>query len=211
MQMTVKNSKQFTIKSKPVMKIYVSLVIILMLCACTAGAQYVNIGIKGGLNLYNIKNSNGAKYDTKAGLNAGLIGHIHLDRQFAIQPEVVYSSQGAKYTTVGIETKLNLGYINVPVLIQYMFDNGFRIEAGPQVGFLISAKSETNNINIDVKNNLQSVDFGLGAGLSYVNPSTGFSIDGRYNLGLSNINESSSVKSTNKGFQLGIFYLFKHH
>ena len=192
------------------MKIYVSLAMALLLLTVNAGAQPVNVGIKGGLNLYNIKNDNGAKYETKAGFNAGLIGHIHLAKQLALQPELVYSGQGAKYTTAGVETKLNLGYINIPVLLQYMFDNGFRIQAGPQVGFLINAKSETGDVKTDVKDNLKAIDFGLGMGISYVNPSTGFGIDGRYNLGLSNINENSSVKSTNRGFQLGVFYLFKH-
>jgi len=192
------------------MKIYVSLAMALLLLTVNAGAQHVNVGIKGGLNLYNIKNDNGAKYETKAGFNLGLIGHIHLDKQLALQPELVYSAQGAKYTTAGVETKLNLGYINIPVLFQYMFDNGFRIQAGPQVGFLVTAKSETGDVKTDVKDNLKAVDLGLGMGISYVNPATGFGIDGRYNLGLSNINENSSVKSTNRGFQLGVFYLFKH-
>ena len=55
-----------------------------------------------------------------------------------------------------------------------------------------------------------SVDFALGGGIGYVNPPTGFGVDARYNLGLSNINKNGSVKSTNRGFQLGVFYLFNH-
>ena len=90
-----------------------------------------------------------------------------------------------------------------------MFNNGFRLEAGPQVGFLINAESETNNNTTDIGDNLNTVDFALGAGLGYV-ASSGFGVDARYNLGLSNINESGSVKSTNRGFQLGVFYLFHH-
>jgi hypothetical protein len=105
---------------------------------------------------------------------------------------------------------MKLDYINVPLLLQYMFDNGFRIEAGPQVGFLINAKSETGNTNTDIKNSLKSVDLGLGLGIGYIHPPSGFGVDARYNLGLSNINENSNVKSTNNGFQLGVFYLFKH-
>ena len=95
-------------------------------------------------------------------------------------------------------------------MIQYMFDNGFRLQAGPQVGFLVNAKSETNNIDIDVKDNLKPVDFAIGAGVGYVNPASGLGIDARYNLGLSNINDAGTVKSSNRGFQLGVFYLFKH-
>jgi hypothetical protein len=90
-----------------------------------------------------------------------------------------------------------------------MFDNGFRLQAGPQVGFLIHAKSETNNVSTDIKDNLKAIDFAIGAGAGYVHPASGFGVDARYNLGLSNINDDGPVKSTNRGFQVGVSYLFK--
>lgn len=192
------------------MKFSFSMALAAFLITGTATAQHVNIGIKAGLNSFNINNDNGASYDSKIGLNLGLIGHIHLSKQFAFQPELVYSGQGARYTTAGVESKINLDYINVPLLLQYMFDNGFRLQAGPQVGFLVSAKNKTNNSTIDIKDNLKSTDIALGMGIGYVKPSTGFGIDARYNLGLSNINETELVKSTNRGFQFGVFYLFDH-
>ena len=192
------------------MKLYLNVALAAILMTATAKAQDVNIGVKGGLNIYNINNSNGAKYDNLLGFNLGLIGHIHLAKQLALQPELVYSAQGAKFTNEGVETKIHLGYINVPILLQYMFDNGFRLEAGPQVGFLVNAKSKRTNLTTDIKDNIKKVDVGLGAGIGYVNPTSGFGIDARYNLGLTNINESSSPKSTNRGFQVGVFYLFKH-
>ena len=192
------------------MKIYLGLIIAAMLMTGTVNAQHVNIGIKGGLNLYNVNNDNNVNYFTKPGIHLGLLSHIHIDKHVAFQPELVYSSQGAKYNSGNDDNKLKLGYINVPLMLQYMFDNGFRLEAGPQVGFLASAKSENNGVTTDVKNNFKSTDFALGIGLGYIKPSTGFGFDARYNLGLSNINESSSVKSTNRGFQLGVFYQFKH-
>ena len=192
------------------MKFYLSVAVSTMLMAGTVKAQHVNIGVKAGLNLYTINSDNSTDFNTKAGFHAGLIGHVHLTRQFAIQPEIVYSGQGAKYTFEGVETKVNLGYINVPVMLQYMFDNGFRLQAGPQVGFLINAKTETNDVSADIKSDLNSIDFAFGAGVGYVHPASGFGIDARYNLGLSDITENNSVKSTNRGFQLGIFYQFKH-
>jgi hypothetical protein len=192
------------------MKPYYIFTMAAIMLALAATAQHVNIGIKAGLNIYTINNDNNAKYDPKAGLNLGLIGHIHLTKQLAFQPEIVYSGQGAKFTTAGVETKINLDYINLPLLFQYMFDNGFRIQAGPQIGFLVNAKSKTGSNATDIKNNLKTVDFGLGAGVGYVHPPTGFGVDARYNLGLSNINDNSTVKSYNRGFQVGVFYLFKH-
>lgn len=192
------------------MKFYASVAIAAILMTGTVSAQHVNVGIKAGLNVYNINNENNVEYDPKAGFHLGLLGHIHLAKQVALQPEITYSAQGAKFKTGNVETKLNLGYINVPVLLQYMFDNGFRLQAGPQVGFLINAKSETGNTKTDIKDNLKSVDFGLGFGVGYVKPSTGFGVDLRYNIGVANINENNAIKSTNRGVQLGVFYLFGH-
>jgi hypothetical protein len=90
-----------------------------------------------------------------------------------------------------------------------MFNNGFRFEAGPQLGLLINGKSEVGGNSEDVKANFEKVDFALGVGLGYISRS-GFGIDARYNHGLSNINNSGSVKSTNSGYQLGVFYQFSH-
>jgi len=192
------------------MKFYLSVAVSTILMMGTVKAQHVNIGVKAGLNLYTINSDNNTDFDTKAGFHAGLIGHIHISRQFALQPELIYSAQGAKYTVDGVEAKIKLGYINVPVMFQYMFDNGFRLQAGPQVGFLINAKAVTNNVSTDIKDNLNTIDFALGAGVGYVNPASGLGIDARYNLGLSNINDNSAVKSTNRGFQIGVFYLFNN-
>ena len=193
------------------MKFYFTLALATILMTGSTFAQHANIGFKAGLNSYNISSNNGGfSYNSKLGLNIGMFGHIHLDKQLAFQPELVYSSQGAKYTNSGTETTINLDYINVPLLLQYMFENGFRLEAGPQVGFLVSAKSKTNNATTDIKSSIKGIDFGLGLGLGYVDPKSGFGVDARYNLGLSNINENTSSKSTNAGFQFGVFYLLGH-
>ncbi len=185
--------------------------IIAVLLVTTAGqAQHVNVGIKGGLNAYTIKGDNSGNFDPKLSFNVGLLGHIHMDKQFALQPEVVYSVQGTQYKSGGNDVKLNLNYVNIPFLFQYMFDNGFRLEAGPQLGILASAKSETGNASADVKNNYKSTDVGLVVGMSYVKPSTGFGYDLRYVHGFTNINESDAVNHYNRGLQLGLFYLFQH-
>jgi hypothetical protein len=182
-----------------------NLLTVLLACMIigTASAQNVNIGIKGGLNLYTIAGDGDEGNDYKPSFHIGLLGHIHMSDNFALQPELVFSAQGAKY---GDDQKLDLNYLNVPVMFQYMFDNGFRLQAGPQVGFLLSAEADGN----DVKDNLNGTDLGLGIGMGYVNPESNFGFDLRYNHGLSNINENDNFDSFNRGFQLGVFYLFKH-
>lgn len=188
------------------MKFYLIGFMMAFILTSSASAQHINIGVKGGLNVYNI--TDGSQYNPKAGLNLGLLGHIHLTDQFALQPEIYYSGQGAKIDN--LNTNLNLDYINVPVLLQYMFDNGFRIQAGPQLGFLVAAKTKSGDTSINVNDQFESIDVGLGIGASYINPATGFGVDARYNHGLTNIRASSNSESRNRGFQLGVFYLFKH-
>ncbi len=192
------------------MKLCFKVTIAIILMSSTISGQHSNIGIKGGLNFYNVNTDNVSNNDVKVGFHLGLLSHFHLSQTWAVQPELVFSTQGTKYTTGGSNAKLNLGYINIPVIFQYMFDNGFRLQAGPQLGFLVSAKSKVNNTDLDVKNNMEVIEFGLSVGIGYVNPGTGYGIDFRYNHGLSNINKNSNPSSTNSGLQLGLFYLFDH-
>lgn len=195
---------------KTVVKFNLIMLITAFFISSTAIAQHVNFGVKGGVNLYNVINENSSNYNSKVGIHLGLLAHIHLDKSIALQPELVYSTQGGKFVSNGIDYNLKLNYINVPVLLQYMFDNGFRLEAGPQLGFLINAKSDSKNSSTDVKANFKAIDFAVAIGVGYIKPSTRFGVDFRYNVGLNDINKSDLVNSSNRGFQLGVFYQFKH-
>lgn len=177
----------------------------------TVNAQHVNFGIKGGLNAYTFSDANKTNYGARIGFHAGVLAHIHLADQFGLQPEVIFSTQGAKYTGSTNTTTFSLNYVNVPVLFQYMFDMGFRIQAGPQLGVLLSAKSETSGIKSDIKNNFKPIDFGVALGASYVHVPTGFGVDARVNLGLTQISSISTNPNTwNRGLQVGVFYLLGH-
>lgn len=189
------------------MKLYIFTILALLLLSIgTVHAQNINIGTKIGLNSYTIDSGNNAGVDVKLGIHAGLIGHIHVSPQFALQSELVYSMQGAK---VG-GTSFNLDYFNIPILLQYMFDNGFRIQAGPQLGILVHAEA-SNNGTIDIRDNYEALDVGLGFGVGYIHTPSNFGIDFRYNLGLTDITKASGADATNRGVQVGIFYLFNHY
>src|ERR671938_526606 len=102
-----------------------------------AYAQHAEFGIKGGVNFANLRNTTADNsIGSKTGFNVGGLAHIHLTRAFAIQPEIVYSAQGAEYSN---GDKLRLNYMNVPVLAQYMFGDGFRLQTGPQLGILTTS------------------------------------------------------------------------
>lgn len=162
--------------------------------------------IKAGVNLADLKlegvNNDGT--DTRVGLHAGLGAHFHLAPEIAIQPELMYSQEGAK---VGSDiTKLD--YVNIPIMLQYMFNNGFRLEAGPQFGFLVNSKlkyEDGREVNLDSRYKTPNV--GLGFGVNYLSYS-GLGVGARYNLGLSHIGEGTEQDINTRTLQFSLFYMF---
>ncbi|MDQ3682595.1 MAG: PorT family protein [Bacteroidota bacterium] len=167
-------------------------------------------GLKAGVNISSLNIEDFDENDTRIGLHIGGLAHIHLGaaEQWALQPELVYSQEGGKIKTSLGTTKVKLDYINIPVMFQYMFNNGFRIEAGPQLGLLVNSKYDADGDEEDADDDFKSTNVSLGFGLSYLSDS-GFGIGGRYNLGVSDIGEGSNeVKA--RTLQIGLFYLLDH-
>jgi hypothetical protein len=162
-------------------------------------AQHAEFGIKGGVNLATLNGDNNSELGNRTSFHIGGLAHLHLSKQFAIQPELMYSGQGADFSGGDIK----LSYINVPVIAQYMFGAGFRIQTGPQFGFLTGAKVGDS----DAKDSFNGFDLSWSFGAGYLSP-TGLGVDARYNLGLTDISDNSTdVK--NSVWQLGLFYQFK--
>ena len=57
----------------------------------TVSAQSVNIDTKIGLKSYTISHDRCPGFDSNTGLHADIPGHVHLNRQLGLQPELVYS------------------------------------------------------------------------------------------------------------------------
>ena len=179
---------------------------VMMFCVSIVAAQETHFGLKAGVNFASVNNSPGADYKSKAGLHIGGLAHIHLNKNFALQPELIFSMQGGKADN---DFKLKLNYINIPMLVQYMTENGFRLQTGPQLGLLTSAKSENGNVEVNIKDNFTSADFSWVFGAGYLFPG-GFGVDARYNLGISDVWDADNAKLKNSVFQLGVFYQFMH-
>jgi hypothetical protein len=188
-----------------IMKKLISSIITLFLASALFAQTEVQFGIKGGLNLANFKDADTRNSDARTGLHIGGLAHIHLSKSFAVQPEIMFSMQGGDNAN-GTETKVN--YINIPVLAQYMFADGFRLQTGPQLGILTSAKNKTNNVEVDVEDAVKKTDIAWSFGLSYITH-MGFGFDGRYNLGLTDISKNNTDLK-NRVWQLGVFYQFHH-
>ena len=168
-------------------------------------------GIKAGANFANLNVQGEEPFNTKTFYHVGLLSHIHVSDAFAIQPEVVYSRQGAETKTSDPREIVKLGYLNIPVLAQFMFGNGFRIQAGPQLGILLNADSEVAGVETEIDDQLKKTDFSIVGGISYMLP-MGLGIDARYNYGLSDISSTDDTQPgadySNRVFQVGLFYQF---
>lgn len=178
----------------------------ILLSILAASAQETHFGLKAGLNVASATLSPGGDYNSKAGLHVGGLAHIHLNKNFALQPEIVYSMQGGERSD-GIRLKLD--YINIPLLVQYMTDNGFRLQTGPQLGFLVSAKTKVDDVEENRKESFKGTDFSWTFGAGYLFPG-GFGLDARYNLGINDVWEPSNAEIKNSVFQFGVFYQFMH-
>jgi hypothetical protein len=174
--------------------------------AFVARSQNIHFGLKAGLNVASISQSDGNDFDSRTGFHAGALAHIHVTDHLAVQPEIVYSMQGGERGNL----KRRLNYINVPVLAQYMFHNCFRLQTGPQLGLCISSKDKLGNVEVNIEDGINTAEFAWVFGAGYLFTKSGFGIDARYNLGISNIYESESPEGHNRVFQVGVFYQFMH-
>lgn len=184
-----------------------------------------SFGIKGGMNVSSIsKDATLSDTKSKIGFNAGAFVNVPIAESFSIQPEVLYNDLGAKTVykiseNTTASTSTNLGYVAVPVMLQYNATPEFYLEAGPEFGFLLSAnnKREGNGGNTNIstttelkKDNLNSFNFGLGIGAGYYfTPNIG--VTARYTAGLTNIGKEKFLLSESKNnvFQVGLAYKFK--
>lgn len=192
------------------MKKIILSVIVVMLCGFV-NAQDIKVGVKGSLNLSSwAGDTRRLNLKPMFGANIGAFAQIKLSDKFDIQPEILYSNQVTKMKNVGAnifdiyytgDLKWNLSYINVPILFKYSVDDKSFIEAGPQVGFLTSAKASTKLtqyspiVKQDVKEAFESIDFGFVIGVGY-NINQHLIADLRYNIGLSNIAKTESGDDT---------------
>lgn len=164
-------------------------------------AQEIKFGAKGGFNIASITGDNTKGIDAVTSFNFGVVSEIPLSDKFSFQPELMYSGQGYSFN----DNTIALSYLNIPLMGKYYVTKGLSIEAGPQLGFLLSAKNEST----DVKDSFNTFDFGLNFGLGY-KFKNGLNFGARYNLGLTDINnlDNSSSKNKNGVFQFSVGYFF---
>lgn len=179
----------------------------------TSYAQ-VRFGLKAGGNLANIDGFDKTKM--KLGLSAGPALQIKLANVFFLQTELLYSVKGTRSDSMqNANAKLDLNYINLPILIGYRAAPDFSIKLGPEIGRLLSAKSEIDGNTTDITDFYQSFDFGANLGLAYSFKK--IALDLRYNYGFKDLLErangsgtaSGSEDASNRVLQFSLTYFIK--
>ena len=153
----------------------------------------MSFGVKGGLNM-----ATTTAEDAKSLLafHVGGFAEFMLSEKFAVQPELLYSSQGAK---VEGSDDIKLNYVSVPVLAKfYVLPSILSLDAGPQFSFLV-------NDNLDSAVESKSFDMAVAGGLG-VNLGKTFFAQARYVVGLTETTKDSGAK--NNVFQLSVGYFF---
>ena len=151
--------------------------------------------------------------DNFVAFHLGLFYETKIADKFTFQPELLYSAQGGEENDSGFK----LNYIQIPLMFKYYPSSKFSLEAGPQLGFLVSSSVFQGSASLDADELFTGIDFGLGLGLNYSFTDKVF-LNARYNFGLTDVSsddfktaianeigvQPSSISMKNSNFQIGL-------
>jgi hypothetical protein len=158
--------------------------------AVTTHAQRFQLGIKAGADIDKISGAS-FKNEFAYGYHLGGFANIGLGKKVSLQPELYYSTANMKhdtslnsiYTSVD-PSKIKFGYLNIPILLNIKAGEKLSIIAGPKFGIL---SNSTLSVKSNAQNAFKNGDLAVVAGLQL--NFTGIYIYGRYQVGVTNIND----------------------
>lgn len=181
---------------------------LLSVAAVSAQELGPRIGVKGGLNLSNLYVNQVDDENARFGWHAGLYTQLFRSDAFTIQPEVNYSTKGTGITyayanssgaRIDHDQKINLAYIDIPVLAVFKLGGVAEIHLGPYWSYLLRAEIRNNNGNpnnefttVD-RDNFDDWDYGLVGGIGF-NLGKAAQLGFRYNYGLNKIAETAGAR-----------------
>jgi len=170
---------------------------VFLILAFTLGctAMQAQWGIKGGFNFANLRGDYTDDLNVLTAWHLGLVYEAQIASGFSIQPELLYSVQGAKLR----DNEFKLNYFSVPLMLKLYPTDDFNIQVGPQLGMLVS---ESDNFT-PFKS--ETFDFGIAAGLEFF-VTDGFFIQARYYAGGKDVSSNTDLKNTVVSASLG--YMF---
>lgn len=141
-------------------------VIFLMICSSAAALSAQSFGVIGGFTSSEMKIKDVDKTSV-AGYHAGVACKLPLISGLVLQPELQYNVKGTSLSSI----KTNIGYVEVPVQLQWGLDLVLLrpyIFAEPFIGYAVNWKASESNTSISTDldlNKLNSrMEYGMGVG-----------------------------------------------
>ncbi|MEX0661463.1 MAG: porin family protein [Balneolaceae bacterium] len=197
------------------LSIIITTLFLLTCFAKTAEAQSpVNLGIKGGVNLANLS-------DSDADVRTGLIGGLAIDFGLPLMPlgietGIYYSQKGLSNEANGATGTLKLDYLEVPLLAKFSLGPPGPISPsfviGPYAGYLLNSEYEGENEfgggTINFEDDTETVDFGLlaGVGVDFNLGLTKVNVQARYGYGLVDAFDDEDSKNRVLSITAGIMF-----
>lgn len=183
----------------------VLMMLVMTTMATAAFSQTVSLGPKVGLN---ISNYTGGDFESNAlvGFHLGGILNLGIGRSFSLQPEVLFSTQGAKIVTNSQKKDFKTTYVAIPVMAKFRSAVGLYFEIGPQVSFRTSEDIPDQTIDQFSKN----LDLAVGVGVGY-QAGFGLGLGARYLAGISKVGDFNQTAAANPDFknsvvQISLFF-----
>ncbi len=166
------------------------------------------VGIKGGVNIASLSGFEGR---SRISAHGGVFLHHTINKNWCFQPELLYSGEGQRYMSGGVERTLALGYLQLPLMIQYYPAPQVYFEAGPQFGLLLSAQDKVDDESghINAREDFTAAQVALGLGIGY-KASEQLILYGRYNFGLTDVTKFDNIVDHSQVGQLGIAIRLRH-
>lgn len=190
-----------------------NLFIILLCLIMTSTTIYGQFNVQAGVNSSSISFSvEGLSLETSSllGFHAGVNYKNKVGNSLYVTPGILFSQKGGSlefdFGGTSEESKTKLTYVDIPVMITYQSnpEKGFYAEGGPYFGILLSADADGD----DIKDDFNSLDIGIGAGVGY--DLGQFLLGIRYNIGLTNLAADSGEEEGSAKLQvLQLFGAYK--
>lgn len=161
-------------------------------------------GIKGGVSIANFSHND---HKPRISGHGGFFVNRVINKYISVQPELIFSGEGRRYTYASQERAHALYYIQIPLMLQVYPVADIFLEAGPQVGLLISAQDKKldDGQHSNIKNDFSTAQFSLATGLG-IKATEHIIIYARYNFGMTDITPSDQVIHHSNVAQVGIAF-----
>jgi hypothetical protein len=160
---------------------------------------------------FDISQPEGGVYKTSfaLGYGGGAFVGVNFTDHFALQAELLYSALAQKYTDPSnIERRIDLSYINVPLLMVFNTNItkpvNLNLAVGPQIGLNVGSKIDAEGTavgdSVAAVLAVKTGDLGVayGAGVDFGMGSVKLSIGYRGVVGLVDISDNSQTMETNE-------------